>query len=98
MIAFRFMMRCFVSARHPAIGVSLIHPHETTLRLLSVLTALEFDLLFCLMRSAGRVLDRDKLLDEIASIKAPTVELEKVALRPLVERSPNAKPSMQRRK
>src|SRR4051812_24713354 len=30
------------------------------------LTALEFDLLFCLMRSAGRVLDRDKLLDEIA--------------------------------
>lgn len=31
-----------------------------------VLTALEFDLLFCLMRSAGRVLDRDKLLDEIA--------------------------------
>ena len=31
-----------------------------------MLTALEFDLLFCLMRSAGRVLDRDKLLDEIA--------------------------------
>lgn len=31
-----------------------------------ILTALEFDLLFCLMRSAGRVLDRDKLLDEIA--------------------------------
>lgn len=30
------------------------------------LTALEFDLLFCLARSAGRVLDRDKLLDEIA--------------------------------
>jgi len=30
------------------------------------LTPLEFDLLFCLMRSAGRVLDRDKLLDEIA--------------------------------
>ena len=33
---------------------------------LLVLTALEFDLLFCLARSAGRVLDRDKLLDEIA--------------------------------
>jgi DNA-binding response OmpR family regulator len=33
---------------------------------LITLTALEFDLLFCLMRSAGRVLDRDKLLDEIA--------------------------------
>ena len=31
-----------------------------------ILTALEFDLLYCLMRSAGRVLDRDKLLDEIA--------------------------------
>ncbi|HEY0458131.1 MAG TPA: response regulator transcription factor [Pyrinomonadaceae bacterium] len=31
-----------------------------------VLTALEFDLLFSLARSAGRVLDRDKLLDEIA--------------------------------
>ncbi|MBS1794335.1 MAG: response regulator transcription factor [Acidobacteria bacterium] len=31
-----------------------------------VLTALEFDLLFCLMKSAGRVLDRDRLLDEIA--------------------------------
>jgi two-component system response regulator CpxR len=31
-----------------------------------ILTALEFDLLFCLTRSAGRVLDRDKLLDEIA--------------------------------
>ncbi|MET0752097.1 MAG: response regulator transcription factor [Pyrinomonadaceae bacterium] len=30
------------------------------------LTALEFDLLVCLARSAGRVLDRDKLLDEIA--------------------------------
>lgn len=30
------------------------------------LTALEFDLLFCLARSAGRVLDRDKLLDEIS--------------------------------
>jgi DNA-binding response OmpR family regulator len=30
------------------------------------LTALEFDLLLCLARSAGRVLDRDKLLDEIA--------------------------------
>ena len=30
------------------------------------LTALEFDLLFCLARFAGRVLDRDKLLDEIA--------------------------------
>lgn len=31
-----------------------------------VLTALEFDLLLCLARSAGRVLDRDKLLDEVA--------------------------------
>jgi DNA-binding response OmpR family regulator len=31
-----------------------------------VLTALEFDLLFCLARSAGRVLNRDQLLDEIA--------------------------------
>lgn len=31
-----------------------------------ILTALEFDLLFCLMRFAGRVLDRDRLLDEIA--------------------------------
>lgn len=31
-----------------------------------VLTALEFDLLLCLARHAGRVLDRDKLLDEIA--------------------------------
>lgn len=30
------------------------------------LTALEFDLLLCLARYAGRVLDRDKLLDEIA--------------------------------
>ena len=30
------------------------------------LTALEFDLLVVLARSAGRVLDRDKLLDEIA--------------------------------
>jgi DNA-binding response OmpR family regulator len=30
------------------------------------LTALEFDLLFSLMRARGRVLDRDKLLDEIA--------------------------------
>jgi DNA-binding response OmpR family regulator len=30
------------------------------------LTALEFDLLFCLVRSAGRIMDRDKLLDEIA--------------------------------
>jgi two-component system response regulator CpxR len=30
------------------------------------LTALEFDLLFHLVRSAGRVLSRDKLLDEIA--------------------------------
>lgn len=30
------------------------------------LTALEFDLLFCLARSAGRVLDRDTILDEIA--------------------------------
>ena len=30
------------------------------------LTALEFDLLKCLARSAGRVLDRDKILDEIA--------------------------------
>ncbi|MCD9185671.1 MAG: response regulator transcription factor [Pyrinomonadaceae bacterium] len=30
------------------------------------LTALEFDLLLCLARSAGRVLDRDKLLDEVA--------------------------------
>jgi DNA-binding response OmpR family regulator len=30
------------------------------------LTALEFDLLYCLARSAGRILDRDKLLDEIA--------------------------------
>jgi DNA-binding response OmpR family regulator len=31
-----------------------------------MLTALEFDLLYCLARSAGRILDRDKLLDEIA--------------------------------
>jgi two-component system response regulator CpxR len=30
------------------------------------LTALEFDLLACLARSAGRILDRDRLLDEIA--------------------------------
>lgn len=30
------------------------------------LTALEFDLLSCLMRSSGRVLSRDMLLDEIA--------------------------------
>jgi DNA-binding response OmpR family regulator len=30
------------------------------------LTALEFDLLLCLARSAGRVLDRDKLLDAVA--------------------------------
>lgn len=30
------------------------------------LTALEFDLLACLIRSAGRVLDRDRLLDEVA--------------------------------
>lgn len=30
------------------------------------LTALEFDLLLSLMRSAGRVLDRDTLLDEVA--------------------------------
>lgn len=30
------------------------------------LTALEFDLLFCLARSAGRILDRDKILDSIA--------------------------------
>ncbi len=30
------------------------------------LTALEFDLLFCLARSAGRVLDRDQILDAIA--------------------------------
>lgn len=30
------------------------------------LTALEFDLAFCLIRSAGRVLDRDRLLDDIA--------------------------------
>lgn len=30
------------------------------------LTALEFDLLSCLARSAGRVLERDRLLDEIA--------------------------------
>lgn len=30
------------------------------------LTALEFDLLRCLARSAGRVLDRDSLLDDIA--------------------------------
>ena len=30
------------------------------------LTALEFDLLVCLARSAGRVLNRDQLLDEIA--------------------------------
>jgi two-component system response regulator CpxR len=30
------------------------------------LTALEFDLLYCLASSAGRILDRDKLLDEIA--------------------------------
>lgn len=31
-----------------------------------ILTALEFDLLLCLARSKGRVLDRDTLLDEIA--------------------------------
>jgi two-component system response regulator CpxR len=31
-----------------------------------MLTALEFDLLLCLARSKGRVLDRDKLLDEIS--------------------------------
>ena len=31
-----------------------------------VLTALEFDLLLCLMRGAGRVLDRDTLLDAAA--------------------------------
>lgn len=31
-----------------------------------ILTSLEFDLLWCLARSAGRVLDRDKLLDEVA--------------------------------
>ncbi len=31
-----------------------------------ILTALEFDLLLCLARSKGRVLERDKLLDEIA--------------------------------
>lgn len=31
-----------------------------------LLTALEFDLLKCLARSAGRVLDRDSLLDDIA--------------------------------
>lgn len=31
-----------------------------------ILTALEFDLLACLARSSGRVLDRDRLLDEIA--------------------------------
>lgn len=31
-----------------------------------ILTALEFDLLMCLARFKGRVLDRDKLLDEIA--------------------------------
>ena len=30
------------------------------------LTALEFDLLHCLIRSAGRVLNRDQILDEIA--------------------------------
>jgi len=30
------------------------------------LTALEFDLLHCLVRSAGRVLNRDQILDEIA--------------------------------
>jgi DNA-binding response OmpR family regulator len=30
------------------------------------LTALEFDLLLCLARAAGRVMDRDKLLDEVA--------------------------------
>jgi DNA-binding response OmpR family regulator len=33
---------------------------------LIILTALEFDLLVCLARSKGRVLDRDKILDEIA--------------------------------
>lgn len=31
-----------------------------------ILTALEFDLLLCLARHKGRILDRDKLLDEIA--------------------------------
>lgn len=31
-----------------------------------ILTALEFDLLVCLARAKGRVLDRDKILDEIA--------------------------------
>jgi DNA-binding response OmpR family regulator len=30
------------------------------------LTALEFDLLHCLVRSAGRVLNRDQILDEVA--------------------------------
>ena len=30
------------------------------------LTALEFDLLLCLVRSAGRVMNRDQILDEIA--------------------------------
>lgn len=30
------------------------------------MTALEFDLLNCLMRSAGRVLNRDQILDEVA--------------------------------
>lgn len=30
------------------------------------LTSLEFDLLHCLVRSAGRVLNRDQILDEIA--------------------------------
>ncbi|MEZ5428251.1 MAG: response regulator transcription factor [Pyrinomonadaceae bacterium] len=41
--------------------------HEVTQRGEPVaLTALEFDLLKCLARSAGRVLNRDQLLDEIA--------------------------------
>lgn len=40
----------------------IVRQHEQILNL----TALEFDLLLCLARSAGNVLDRDKLLNEIA--------------------------------
>ena len=31
-----------------------------------ILTSLEFDLLLCLMRSTGKVIDRDSILDEVA--------------------------------
>lgn len=44
-----------VSGRTAAVGQTVL-----------TLTALEFDLLVCLARAAGRVLNRDRLLDEIA--------------------------------